>query len=349
MIFNYKKIKDLNQPYIIAEVGVNHNCSLKLAKKMIIQAKKGGANAVKFQTYKAEKIARIDSAAYWDTSKEKTKSQYELFSRFDKFTHSDYKKLSIYCKKNYIDFLSTPFDLEAVDELSPLVPAFKISSSDITNYPLLEKISKKKKPVLVSTGASNVDEIKNAIKILKKGTKKIVIMHCILNYPTLDNDANLNMILSLKKEFPKYVIGYSDHTLPSKEMINITSAFLLGAKVIEKHFTYNKKLKGNDHYHSMDMKDLLNLSDNLKKIKQILGRKYQKEVLISERKSRKFARRAIVAKNLIKKNSIINERDLVTLRPNIGIPANHWKKVIGKKAKREIKANKALNWDDFKR
>ena len=164
MIFNYKKIKDLNQPYIIAEVGVNHNCSLKLAKKMIIQAKKGGANAVKFQTYKAEKIARIDSAAYWDTSKEKTKSQYELFSRFDKFTHSDYKKLSIYCKKNYIDFLSTPFDLEAVDELSPLVPAFKISSSDITNYPLLEKISKKKKPVLVSTGASNVDEIKNAIK-----------------------------------------------------------------------------------------------------------------------------------------------------------------------------------------
>ncbi len=347
MKFNYKKLKKNNLPYIIAEIGVNHDCSLNKAKKLIFYAKKGGADAAKFQTYKAEKLAKLDSKAYWDTNKEKTKTQYSLFSKYDKFEKSDYRKLSKYCKKIQIDFLSTPFDLDAVDLLKPLVPAFKISSSDITNYPLLKKISKTKKPILLSTGASDINEIKNAVNILKKGTKKIVVMHCILNYPTKDDDANLNMILDLKRNFPNFILGYSDHTLPDKNMLNLTSAFLLGAKVIEKHFTLNKKLKGNDHYHAMNFIDLKNLSKNLKKISKILGVKKNKQVLKSEFKSRKFARRSIVALKNLRKGKVIQEKDLITLRPNSGISAIFWKKIIGKRARKNLKKQKSILWSDI--
>ena len=142
-IFNYEKIKKNNIPYIIAEIGVNHECSMKNAKKLILSAKRGGAHAAKFQTYKAYKIASKNSKSYWDLKQESTKSQFELFSKYDKFNEKDYKELSQFCKKNRIDFLSTPFDLESVDFLYKLMPAYKISSSDITNYPLLEKISLK--------------------------------------------------------------------------------------------------------------------------------------------------------------------------------------------------------------
>ena len=198
MNFNYINIQRKNASYIIAEIGVNHECSIKVAKKLILLAKRGGADAAKFQTYKAEKIVKKNSKAYWDIKKEKTKSQFELFSKLDKFQPEDYKNLALYCKKLKIDFLSTPFDLESVSFLNPLVPLFKISSSDITNIPLIKKIANCRKPVILSTGASNIDEIKSAVKILRKGTKKIIIMHCILNYPTKDLNANLSMILDLK-------------------------------------------------------------------------------------------------------------------------------------------------------
>ncbi len=163
-----KKITNGRFPYFIAEIGVNHECSLKEAKKLINSAKEGGADAVKFQTYKAEKLAARKSPYYWDIKKEKTKSQFELFSKFDKFDLKDYKVLASYCKKKNIEFLSTPFDLDAVNFLSPLVKMFKISSSDITNLPLLKAIASKKKITILSTGASSISEIKHAIKILKK-------------------------------------------------------------------------------------------------------------------------------------------------------------------------------------
>ena len=347
MKFNYNKILKENKPYIIAEIGVNHECSIKKAKKLILLSKKGGADAAKFQTYKASKLAMINSKAYWNTKKEKTKSQYELFSKFDKFDYKDYVNLARYCKTIKIDFLSTPFDTDAVDMLSPLVSAFKISSSDITNYPLIKKISNTKKPVIISTGASTLEEIKNTVRILKKKTKKIVIMHCILNYPTSDSDANLKMISSLKNNFKDYVIGYSDHTLPDKNMLNINTAFTLGAKVIEKHFTLNKKQKGNDHYHAMDINDLKILKNNLKKTVQILGNRNKKEVLVSEKKSRKFARRCIVIKNDIKKGSILKEKDIIALRPNVGISTIHWKTVIGKRLKKNLRASTVLRTKDI--
>ena len=277
-----KIISKEKPPYIIAEIGVNHEGSLTMAKKLIYLAKKGGADAAKFQTYKAHLITSKFAKSYWDTKKEKTKSQFELFKKYDLFERKHYKELSNYCKKIKIEFISTPFDIQAVDMLDDLVKFFKISSSDITNFPLLKKVASKKKPIILSTGASTLKEIKKALNFLKKNNcKQIVLLHCILNYPTIDSEANLNMITSLEKNFSNHIIGYSDHTLPSKDMKNITTAYLLGARVIEKHFTINKKLIGNDHYHSMDFKDLKNLNYEIKKLRNIIGNK-EKNFLKSE-------------------------------------------------------------------
>ena len=226
--FNFEKIKKKEKPYFIAEAGVNHEGSLKYAKKLIDSAKSGGADAIKFQTYKANKIASKNSPHYWDLKKEKTKSQYDLFSKFDSFDKKHYKILYNYCKKKKIEFMSTPFDIDAVNFLNPFLNVFKISSSDITNFPLIDEIRKKKKPIILSTGASNLAEIKDALKLITKSVKKVVLMHCILNYPTKDENANLNMISSLKKEFPECIIGYSDHTLPSNNMQNLLTSYLLG-------------------------------------------------------------------------------------------------------------------------
>ncbi len=342
-----KKITNGPLPYFIAEIGVNHECSLKEAKKLINSAKEGGADAVKFQTYKAEKLAARKSPYYWDIKKEKTKSQFELFSKFDKFDLKDYKVLASYCKKKNIEFLSTPFDLDAVNFLSPLVKMFKISSSDITNLPLLKAIASKKKITILSTGASSINEIKHAIKILKKKVKKIVLMHCILNYPTKDENANLNMIKSLQKEFPNCISGYSDHTLPKNDMQNLVTAYLYGAKVIEKHFTLSKNKKGNDHYHSLDKKDLLNFKQKIKSISITLGHD-RKKVLNTELKSRKNARRSIVINKYIKKGSKITEKDLICKRPATGISPMQIKKVIGRKTKINLKSDTILNWSYLK-
>ena len=347
-IFNYSKLKRDQENYIIAEVGVNHECNIKIAKKLILLAKKGGAHAVKFQTYKANLLASKYSKAYWDTKKEKTKSQLDLFSKYDKFEKDDYKYLAKFFKKNKIDFLSTPFDLQSVDQLNDLVPAFKVSSSDITNIPLLRKISGKGKPILLSTGASNINEIKFAIKNLNYFKKnKIVLMHCILNYPTKNSEANLMMIKHLQKEFKNFIIGYSDHTEPDKEMLITSSAYLLGAKVIEKHFTHNKKLKGNDHYHSMDFKDLQQMMKNINFINRIIGKSLKKDFIKSEKVSRKNARRSIFLKKNVKKNEVLSEENLITLRPKLSLGAEKWDSIINKKASKDLFFGNKLNYKDI--
>ena len=223
----------MNKPYVIAEIGVNyydiavqHNITpLEAAKLMINEASKAGADAAKFQTYKAGKIASKNSPSYWDTSKEGTKNQFELFSKFDKFSEKEYTLLAEYCAEVEIDFMSTPFDLEAVDYIDNLVSIHKISSSDITNFPLLKKVAKTGKKILLSTGASNKEEIKDAIEILNSnGAEEIVLLHCILNYPTLNKDANLGMILDLKSF--NLEVGYSDHTLPDTNMVILSTAVM---------------------------------------------------------------------------------------------------------------------------
>ncbi|MEM2136790.1 MAG: N-acetylneuraminate synthase family protein [Candidatus Methanomethylicia archaeon] len=355
IIIGNKTISEEGEPFIVAEIGVNfydiankYNIELiEAAKLMIKEARDAGADAVKFQTYKAERLASKFSQAYWDLSKETTSSQYELFKKYDKLSEEEWGEISNYASKLGITFLSTPFYKEAVDFLNNLVPAFKISSSDITNIPFIRYVAKKGKPILLSTGASTLSEIDDAVNtILNEGNKNIVIMHCILCYPTAYEHANLNMIKYLKLAFPNFLIGYSDHTLPDENMMTLTLAYLFGAIVIEKHFTLDKTLPGNDHYHAMDPKDLRNLRKNISLIRKVSG-DYIKRPIDCEKKSRIYARRSIVAKHFIKEGTIINEDDIDFKRPGTGISPKDIHLVIGRRAKKDINIDELLTWDDL--
>lgn len=341
---NYNK---LNYPYIIAEIGVNHGGDISKAKQLIESASRGGANAAKFQTYKAENLASINSPFYWDINKESSKTQYELFKKYDSFNQKDYEELYSHCLKYNIDFLTTPFDIDSLEFLDPLLSFYKIASADINNIPLLKEIGKKSKPVLISTGASNLEEIKMAVDYLEKnGSSSIGILHCVLNYPTLNKNANLNMIKSLKENFPNYLIGYSDHTLPDKNMSVLKLAYLYGAKIIEKHFTLDKNIPGNDHYHSMDEKDLRNFFNEITLINEISG-SYDKLVLETEKISRLNARRSIVIANNIKEGEILTENYLTVKRPGTGINPINWDKVLGKKVKKDLEKDHILKFEDL--
>ena len=344
-----KVISNASTPYFIAEIGVNHENSLSRAKKLILLAKKGGADGVKFQTYKAETLASKKSPSYWDTKQIKIRSQFELFKKFDHFNFEDYKTLALFCKKNKIDFLSTPFDTDSVNFLNKFVPFFKIASADITNFPLIRCIARKKKPVVLSTGSSNINDIKVAIFELNKyGCKKIVVLHCILNYPTKYNNANLNMINYLKNIFPDKLIGFSDHTYPDDEMRVLVTAYTKGARVIEKHFTDNKKLKGNDHFHSLDCNDLSTFIKKVNFINTIEG-KPERIVLESEKISRKNARRSVYTKKKIKKGEILNEQNIIPKRPGNGISPIYWDKLIGKKVIKNLEEDVEIKWEHIKK
>lgn len=339
---------DKAKPYIIAEIGVNHEGSFKKAIELIDLAKKGGADAAKFQSYKANTLASKNSPSYWDTSKESTKSQYELFKKYDLFNQKEYIELSEYCKKVNIDFLSTPFDDDSVEFLSHLVPFFKVASADITNIPFLRKIAHKGKPIVLSTGAANLSEIEIAVSTIKEISGYYPeLMHCILCYPTKDENANLSMIKHLKTCFPESVIGYSDHTIPDKSMTTVVSSFLLGAQIIEKHFTYDKKLPGNDHYHAMDINDLKNLKVNLNKVIKLLGIEKYKKPIKEEEISRKNARRSIVTKYNLKVNHILKEEDITYKRPGTGISPIYWDEIIGKQLRVNVSEDHLLKWSDL--
>ena len=336
----------IHKPYIIAEAGVNHEGSMNLAKRFIEEAKEGGANAIKFQTYKAKTLASKNSPAYWDLSKEPIKSQYKLFKKHDKFWKSEFEELKQYCNKVEIEFLSTPFDLESAKFLNDLMDAFKISSSDITNKPFIEYICKFDKPIILSTGASYIYEIQEAVEWIENYGNPLALLHCVLNYPTKDENANLGMILDLKRKFPDKIIGYSDHTLPGK-MKNLEIAYFLGAVIIEKHFTYDKTLSGNDHYHSMDKEDLRKFVKIINKDFEIMG-SFKKTAIESEELSRKNARRSLVAKRDISKGEKISKDDLICKRPASGISPKFIDKVIGKMAIKSIKEDEILKWDNVK-
>lgn len=333
-------------PYIIAEIGVNHEGSFQLAKRLIDEACEGGAHAAKFQSYKAEKLASKFSPAYWDMEKEPTKSQYELFQKYDTFKPVDYQRLSAYCEKKGIDFLSTPFDLEAVDFLEPLVPAFKIASADITNIPLLRKVAKTGKPIIISTGASTLAEIETALQVVRNaGCNELGILHCVLNYPTPEENAQLGMISVLKRVFPDCVIGYSDHVAPDETISALEVAVLLGACILEKHFTHDKTLPGNDHYHAMDKTDLKNFIKKIAKFRKLISS--EKKNLSLENIARANARRSIVASCDIKAGEILTEKNLIAKRPGHGISPLHWDEIINKKTMTDINEDQLLSWTMF--
>ncbi len=329
------KENSIVKPYIIAEVGVNHEGSMKTAKRLVDEAKDGGAHAVKFQSYKAETLASKHSPAYWDTTREPTESQFELFKKHDSFWKNEMQELKDYCDIVGIEFMSTPFDVESANFLNDMMDVFKISSSDITNKPFIEYICSFGKPIILSTGASDLEEVQDAVNWIKPFNVPLALLHCVLNYPTPDKNANLGMITGLKEAFPDNIIGYSDHTLP-KEMKVCEMATMLGAVIIEKHFTHDKSLPGNDHYHAMDKEDLKKFNANLETTFEILG-SFKIEALADEEKSRLNARRSLVAAKDIPKGKIIEKSDLTFKRPAHGISPKYIDDVVGKSAKEDIK------------
>ncbi len=334
-------------PYIIAEVGVNHEGSLEKARELVALAAEGGVQAVKFQTYKAETLASRHSPAYWDLSQEPTRSQFELFKKYDAFGDREYEDLAQCCRDSGVDFLSTPFDVRAVDFLAPLMPCIKIASADITNVPLLRRAAETNKPVLLSTGAATLGEVDTAVaELTRSGCPSLALLHCILNYPTPHEHANLNMIFGLQRAYPHYVIGYSDHTRPDECMSVLTTAYIKGARILEKHFTHDKMLPGNDHYHAMDVDDLQRLNKHLQFISTIEGQTH-KQPLVSETPARAHARRSIVLVRDARGGETLNEDLLTCKRPGSGISPLHWDAVIGRTLARDLEADAVLQWQDL--
>ena len=338
-----------NKTVIIAEAGVNHNGKLKFGKRLIDEAKKAGADIIKFQTYKAKKLTTKNAPRFWNWKGETKKkgTQYDSYSNLDSFNKNEYRQLINYCKKNKIEFLSTPFDEESANMLVEIgMKGFKVASCDITNHPFLEFLAKKKLPILLSTGASSINEIKEAVRIIKKSdNEKILIMQCTLCYPTKPQDANLLAINDIKRNFPKYLVGLSDHTLG----IEIASASVLyGVSAIEKHFTFNKKLlKSADHWLSIDPGELKKLVENVRTINLSMGNG-KKIALKCENQARKFARRSIVANKKIAKGEVLTKNKIYFKRPGTGISPSLLKKVLGKRAKKEITYDKLITFKDLK-
>ncbi len=335
---------------LIAEVGVNyydiaktHGISnMDAAKLMVKEAAAAGIHAVKFQTYKAGTLAAKQSPYYWDITEEPTRSQYELFKKFDSFGYEEYKELKEYSDSVGIEFLSTAFDFESADYLDELMNVYKISSSDLSNIPFIKYQAAKNKPVLLSVGASNEDEIERAVDAIRSKTDAaIVLLHCVLEYPTPLEDANLLKIASLKDRFKDVYIGYSDHTKPTPECDVIKTAYNLGAQLVEKHFTLDKTLKGNDHYHAMDPDDARAILESIERMDMIRGRGDLK-CLDTEGAARKNARRSIVSLGPISKGSVITRDNLTFKRPGTGISPDRIDEITGRIAACDIEDDTIL-------
>lgn len=338
-----KKIISKEPPcFIIGEVGVNHNGSFELAKKLVDVAKEAGVDAVKFQTFKAENIVTPDAkqAEYQIKNIGKKESQYEMLERLE-LSYSDFRKLKKYCDKKKIIFLSTPHSCEKdVDLVVELCPAIKVGSGDLTNLPILKYIAGKKLPIILSTGMATLDEIREAVETIKKqGNNKIILLHCTTNYPCPLEEVNLRAMKSLEREF-NLPIGYSDHT--SGIMVPII-AVSTGAIIIEKHFTLDKNLPGPDHKASLEPKELREMVEKIRETEKILGSAIKKPTK-SEEKIKKVGRKSIVAKMDISKGEKITGTMLVIKRPGMGIPPKYINKIIGRKTKENIKADELISF-----
>jgi len=255
------------------------------------------------------------------------------------------RELKAYCDEIDIEFMSTPFDIESADFLDDMMDVYKISSSDLTNKPFIEYLCTFGKPIILSTGASSLPEIQEAVGWIEKSGNPLALLHCVLNYPTPDKNANLGMILDLKEKFPDKIIGYSDHTLP-KDMKVCEMATMLGSVIIEKHFTHDKTLVGNDHYHAMDKDDLSFFRTNLERTFEILGT-FKVEALADEELSRQNARRSLVASRDMKKGTVVTKEDLTFKRPAYGVSPKYIGDVIGKVVAQDIQDDDVIQWNMF--
>jgi len=328
--------------FIIAEAGVNHNGDVGLAKKLVDAAKAAGADAIKFQTFKAEDLVgkNTEMADYQKKNTGKKGSQLKMLKKLE-LDYKDFIRLKKYCDKKKIIFLSTPHTEDAADFLEPLVSAYKIASGDLINLPFLEKVAKKKKPIILSTGMATLNEVREAVKAIKnQGNNTIILLHCTTNYPCPLEGVNLRAMLTLKKELG-LPVGYSDHT---SGIIVSTIAAAIGAVVIEKHFTLNKNLPGPDHKASIEPDELKEMVEAIKNTEKIIG-SGEKKPTDSEKKIMQVVRKSIVAKIDISKGTKITKNMLVIKRPGIGIKPKYLNKIIGRRAKRNIKKDELITWN----
>lgn len=338
---------------LIAEIGVNYydiakqqNISLmEAAKLMIREAVGAGIHAVKFQSYKADTLAAKTSPSYWDLKENPVTSQRELFSYFDHFGAAEYAELSRYSDSLGMEFFSTAFDIASADYLEPLMNLYKISSSDLSNLPFIEYQAKKGKPILLSIGASDEEEIDLAVRTIRKVNHcPLTLLHCVLEYPTPLAHANLLKIASLKRKYPDCFIGYSDHTKPLPDATVTNAAYLLGAQVVEKHYTLDKTLPGNDHFHGMDPDDARNIIAGFDRMDMLRGNG-DLVCLESEKVSRRNARRSLVTLCDIKAGTVITRDMLTAKRPGTGISPNRIHEVLGRIAKVDIGEDVTLTDD----
>lgn len=319
---------------IIAEAGVNHDGNFDKAIRLVDAAKFAGANIIKFQTFKTENLAikNIKKPEYIKKNIDlKKNTQFEILKKLE-LSDSVLKKIINYCKKIKIEFMSSPFDLESIKLLHKLgIKRFKIPSGEINNIPYLEEIGKLNKEIIISTGMSDLLEIKRALNILLKfGTKKskITVLHCTTDYPTRFKDVNLNAMNEIKRKL-RVNVGYSDHTIDITVPI---AAVTLGALVIEKHITLNNNSKGPDHKASLHKYDFKKMVDSIKNLEISLGSKI-KNITESEKKNIRLIRKSIVAKCKIQKGDFFTIKNLTTKRPGNGISSSKWYEIIGKKSK----------------
>jgi N,N'-diacetyllegionaminate synthase len=326
-----------NNTFIIAEAGVNHNGSVELAKKLIDVAKDCGCDAVKFQTFIAKNVVSkfAKKAQYQIENTNNDESQLEMIKKLE-LSFADFLELKNYCDIKKIIFMSTPFDLESIDFLASLkMTIFKIPSGEITNLPYLRKINSLKTKVILSTGMANLEEIANALKILQDC--EVSILHANTQYPTPMEDVNLNAMLTIKNKF-NVEIGYSDHT----QGIEIAIASVaIGAKIIEKHFTLDKKMPGPDHIASLEPEELKAMVNSIRNIEKAFGDGIKRPSK-SEINNIEIARKSIVAKVKINKGEFFSEKNITTKRPALGISPMKWDEIIGSIAQKNYEEDELI-------
>ena len=326
----------MNKIKVIAEAGINHNGSIKKAFQLVDVAKKSNADFVKFQTYKTSNLVISNAKKAQYQINQSKENQFQMLKKSE-LSFEEFYRLYKYTKKKKIKFLSAPFDIESAIFLKKIgLKTIKIPSGEITNIPLLNFLSKSNLNLILSTGMSNIQEVDNAVKILKKNN--LSILHCNSAYPTPINDLNLNVISFFSKRYKFAKIGFSDHSIGLEAGI---IAAAIGARVIEKHFTLNKKLSGPDHKISLDPGELNLFVRNVKNTSLILGN-YIKKVTVSEKLNIIPARKSIYASKNIKKGDKFSEFNLTTKRPQRGIKASSWNKILNKKSNYNFKKNQLI-------
>ena len=330
----------MSKVFIIAEAGVNHNGSIETAKRLVDVAALAGADAVKFQTFKAENLVckNAKKAAYQMETTDSSESHFDMLKKLE-LSPEMHQDLIEYCKIKNIMFLSTPFDIDSLKYLIQCSMAtIKIPSGEITNYPLLREIGHTGKPVILSSGMSKLEEVKAAVNVLREnGSQDVTVLHCNTEYPTPYSDVNLRAMLTLKENLG-VAVGYSDHTRGIEVSV---AAVALGATVIEKHFTLDKSMEGPDHKASLAPNELCEMVRQIRNIEVALGDGI-KEPSSSEKRNIDIVRKSIVAKKDIRQGDMFAEDNLITKRPGTGISPMQWNEVIGQRAIRDFKADELI-------